>query len=328
MIKIMNNALLKVKNLHTSFFTDAGEVKAVRGVSFSLEKGKTLGLVGESGCGKTVTALSIMRLIPANARIIDGSILYIGKELTSLSQEQMRQFRGRQLAMIFQEPMTALNPVFTIGEQIAEAVQLHQGVCKKEAFGKAVELLKLVGIPSADKMVKDYPHQLSGGMRQRVLIAMAISCNPSLLIADEPTTALDVTIQAQILELIAGLQKRTGIAMILITHDLGIVAEVVDEVAIMYGGCIVERAATTTLFEKPLHPYTLGLLDSIPVIEDNERKPLKAIKGSVPNLLQLPRGCSFSDRCPKVFAKCRENEPELREIEKGHWVSCYLYGKG
>jgi oligopeptide/dipeptide ABC transporter ATP-binding protein len=324
----MNNALLKVKNLHTSFFTDAGEVKAVRGVSFSLEKGKTLGLVGESGCGKTVTALSIMRLIPANARIIDGSILYIGKELTSLSQEQMRQFRGRQLAMIFQEPMTALNPVFTIGEQIAEAVQLHQGVCKKEAFGKAVELLKLVGIPSADKMVKDYPHQLSGGMRQRVLIAMAISCNPSLLIADEPTTALDVTIQAQILELIAGLQKRTGIAMILITHDLGIVAEVVDEVAIMYGGCIVERAATTTLFEKPLHPYTLGLLDSIPVIEDNERKPLKAIKGSVPNLLQLPRGCSFSDRCPKVFAKCRENEPELREIEKGHWVSCYLYGKG
>jgi oligopeptide/dipeptide ABC transporter ATP-binding protein len=316
--------LLKVTNLHTSFFTDAGEVRAVRGVSFSLEKGKTLGLVGESGCGKTVTALSLMRLLPPNAKIIKGNILYIGKELTSLSQEEMRQFRGSQMAMIFQEPMTALNPVFSIGEQICEAIELHQGVSKKEAERKAVEVLKQVGIPSADKRIKDYPHQLSGGMRQRVLIAMAISCNPSLLIADEPTTALDVTIQAQILELIADLQKRIGIAMILITHDLGIVAEVVDEVAVMYSGCIVERAAATTLFEKPLHPYTVALLDSIPAIENSEKKPLQAIKGSVPNLLHLPGGCSFCDRCPKVFAKCRESEPELREVEKGHWVACYL----
>ncbi|MDP2922135.1 MAG: ABC transporter ATP-binding protein [Candidatus Omnitrophota bacterium] len=321
----MNEFLLEVENLNTSFFTDAGEVRAVRGVSFNLEKGKTLGLVGESGCGKTVTALSIMRLLAANAKIIKGNILYKGKELTALSEEQMRQFRGSQIAMVFQEPMTALNPVFSIGEQIAEAIELHQGVSKKEAIGKVIEVLGQVGIPSPDKRMKDYPHQLSTGMRQRVLIAMAISCNPSILIADEPTTALDVTIQAQILELISSLQKKTGIAMILITHDLGIVAEVVDEVAVMYSGRIVERAQTTTLFEKPLHPYTVGLLDSIPVVENYEKKPLRAIKGSVPNLLHLPKGCSFSDRCPKAFSKCRESEPELIEVEKGHWVACYLY---
>ncbi len=337
----MSEPLLKITDLHTSFFTDAGEVKAVRGVSFSLEKGKTLGLVGESGCGKSVTALSIMRLVSFPGRIVEGEIIYrvkepapagikqgsesqrVGeKDLLKLSEEEMRKIRGAEIAMVFQEPMTSLNPVLTIGNQISEAISLHQNLNKREVIDKTAEMLKLVGIPSPEKRIKDYPHQLSGGMRQRAMIAMALSCNPSLLIADEPTTALDVTIQAQILELIQGLQKQFDMAMILITHDLGVVAETVDNVAVMYAGKIVEYTDTKTLFAEPLHPYTIGLLDSLPTIE-RAGGALKTISGTVPGLLNLPPGCSFYDRCPKRDAICTEHEPELLEIKKGHLVACY-----
>ncbi|MEK7689061.1 MAG: ABC transporter ATP-binding protein [Deltaproteobacteria bacterium] len=314
--------LLQVTNLHTSFFTDAGEVKAVRGVSFSIDKGKTLGLVGESGCGKSVTALSIMRLVSFPGKIVQGEIIYNGKNLLGLSEDEMRKIRGAEIAMVFQEPMTSLNPVLTIGNQISEAIILHQSLNKNEAMEKTIDVLRLVGIPSPEKRIKDYPHQLSGGMRQRAMIAMALSCNPSLLIADEPTTALDVTIQAQILELIQGLQKQFDMAMILITHDLGVVAETVDHVAVMYAGKIVEYTDTKTLFAEPLHPYTIGLLDSLPTIE-RTGGVLKTIPGTVPGLLNLPPGCSFYDRCPKRDAICTEHEPELVEVKKGHFVACY-----
>ncbi|MCK9573846.1 MAG: ABC transporter ATP-binding protein [Candidatus Omnitrophica bacterium] len=318
----MNEILLKVENLHTSFFSDSGEVKAVRGVTLSLEEGKTLGLVGESGCGKTVTALSIMQLLPNNAKISPSSrILYKGKDLLKLSQEEMRLVRGREIAMIFQEPMTALNPVFTIGEQIREALELHSNLGKKKAMDEVVKLLELVGISEAQKRIKDYPHQLSGGMRQRVLIAMALSLNPSLLIADEPTTALDVTVQAQILELISNLQNKNKIAIILITHDLGVVAERVDFVGVMYAGAIVEYASTKDLFELPLHPYTKALLDAIPKIGGKDKK-LNTLKGSVPPLTQLPKGCIFYERCVSADSKCIQAQPELIEVRKGHWAAC------
>src|SRR3989337_1461962 len=274
----MTEHLLKVNNLYTSFFTDAGEVKAVRGVSFSLEKGKTIGLVGESGCGKSVTALSILRLIPFPGRIVEGKVIYNGKDLISLSEYEMQKIRGADIAMIFQEPMTSLNPVLTIGNQISEAISLHQNLNKRDVIDKTVEMLKLVGIPSPEKRIKDYPHQMSGGMRQRAMIAMALSCNPNILIADEPTTALDVTIQAQILELIQGLQKQLDMAMSLITHDPGVVAETVDDVAVMYAGKIVEYTDTKTLFAEPLHPYTVGLLNSLPTME-REAGGLKTIPG-------------------------------------------------
>ena len=318
----MSEHLLKITNLRTSFFTDAGEVKAVRGVGFSLDKGKTLGLVGESGCGKSVTALSIMRLVSFPGRIVQGEIIYNGKNLLGLSEDEMRKIRGAEIAMVFQEPMTSLNPVLTIGNQISEAIILHQGLNKNEAMEKAIDVLRLVGIPSPEKRIKDYPHQMSGGMRQRAMIAMALSCNPGILIADEPTTALDVTIQAQILELIQGLQKQLDMAMILITHDLGVVAETVDHVAVMYAGKIVEYTDTKNLFAEPLHPYTIGLLDSLPTIERTGRV-LKAIPGTVPGLINLPTGCSFYDRCPKRDAICTEHEPELVDIKKGHFVACY-----
>jgi len=328
----MTDPLLKISNLHTSFFTDAGEVKAVRGVSFSLEKGKTLGLVGESGCGKSVTALSIMRLVSYPGRIVGGEIIYrvkesesqrVGeKDLLKLSEEEMRKIRGAEIAMVFQEPMTSLNPVLTIGNQISEAISLHQNMNKREVIDKTAEMLKLVGIPSPEKRIKDYPHQMSGGMRQRAMIAMALSCNPSILIADEPTTALDVTIQAQILELIQGLQKQLDMAMILITHDLGVVAETVDNVAVMYAGKIVEYTDTKTLFAEPLHPYTIGLLNSLPTME-RTGGVLKTIPGTVPGLINLPPGCSFYDRCSKRDAICTEHEPELVDIKKGHFVACY-----
>lgn len=320
----MSEPLLKITDLHTSFFTDAGEVKAVRGVSFSLEKGKTLGLVGESGCGKSVTALSIMRLVPFPGRIVQGEVIYNGRNLLELSDDEMRNIRGNEISMVFQEPMTSMNPVFTIGTQIAEAIQLHQGLDKRGVRVKTIEMLQLVGIPSPEERVRDYPHQLSGGMRQRAMIAMALSCNPTLLIADEPTTALDVTIQAQILELIKDLQKRLGMSMILITHDLGIVAEMVDEVAVMYVGKVVEYAGVKDLFQEPLHPYTQGLHNSIPPLEvGEEKRPLKPISGVVPDLLRPPPGCSFYDRCPKGDTVCTEHEPELVEVKKGHWVACY-----
>ncbi|MEK6598825.1 MAG: ABC transporter ATP-binding protein [Deltaproteobacteria bacterium] len=318
----MSEHLLKITNLHTSFFTDAGEVKAVRGVSFSIDKGKTLGLVGESGCGKSVTALSIMRLVSFPGKIVQGEIIYNGKNLLGLSEDEMRKIRGAEIAMVFQEPMTSLNPVLTIGNQISEAITLHQSLHKNEVMEKTIDVLRLVGIPSPEKRIKDYPHQLSGGMRQRAMIAMALSCNPSLLIADEPTTALDVTIQAQILELIQGLQKQFDMAMILITHDLGVVAETVDNVAVMYAGKIVEYTDTKTLFAEPLHPYTIGLLNSLPTMEKTGGV-LKTIPGTVPGLLNLPPGCSFYDRCPKRDAICTEHEPDLVEVKKGHFVACY-----
>jgi len=342
----MTEHLLKVNNLYTSFFTDAGEVKAVRGVSFSLEKGKTIGLVGESGCGKSVTALSILRLIPFPGRIVEGKVIYNGKDLISLSEYEMQKIRGADIAMIFQEPMTSLNPVLTIGNQISEAISLHQNLNKRDVIDKTVEMLKLVGIPSPENRIKDYPHQMSGGMRQRAMIAMALSCNPNILIADEPTTALDVTIQAQILELIQGLQKQLDMAMILITHDLGIVAETVDHVAVMYAGKIVEYTDTESIFREPMHPYTVGLLNSLPTMESvgetlvvsplegtspsptkqgemGGRGLLKTIPGAVIGLLNLPKGCTFYDRCPKADTSCTEHEPELVEVKKGHWAACY-----
>ena len=317
--------LLQVKDLRTSFFTSEGEVRAVDGVSFAIEEGRTLGLVGESGCGKSVTSLSIMRLVASPpGKIVGGEILYRGRDLLKLSGAAMRKIRGNEISMIFQEPMTSLNPVFTVGNQIGEAIQLHQGLGKKETRAKTIEMLRLVKIADPQTRIDDYPHQLSGGMRQRVMIAMALSCNPSLLIADEPTTALDVTIQAQILELMKELQhKLGGMALLLITHDLGVVAEQADEVAIMYAGKIVERAKTKALFDRPLHPYTVGLLKSLPGAE-NKKKRLDAIPGVVPSPLDLPSGCRFRDRCFKAAGICAEAEPQLLEKEKDHWVACYF----
>jgi len=317
--------LLQVKDLRTSFMTSEGEVRAVDGVSFDIEEGKTLGLVGESGCGKSVTSLSIMRLVASPpGKIVGGVILYRGRDLLKLSPAQMRKIRGNEISMIFQEPMTSLNPVFTIGNQIGEAIKLHQGLGKRETRKKTIEMLRLVKIADPDSRVDDYPHQLSGGMRQRVMIAMALSCNPSLLIADEPTTALDVTIQAQILDLMKELQQKLGgMALLLITHDLGVVAEQADEVAIMYAGRIVERARTRAIFERPLHPYTLGLLKSLPGM-GNKKKRLDAIPGVVPSPLELPTGCRFRDRCFKAAGICAEADPALVEKEKDHWVACYF----
>jgi oligopeptide/dipeptide ABC transporter ATP-binding protein len=317
--------LIEVKNLRTSFFTPEGEVRAVDGVSLEIGEGKTLGLVGESGCGKSVTSLSIMRLVPSPpGRIVGGEILYRGRDLLKLSNEEMRKMRGNEISMIFQEPMTSLNPVFTVGNQIGEAIRLHQGLGKRETRAKTIEMLRLVKIADAEARVDAYPHQLSGGMRQRVMIAMALSCNPSLLIADEPTTALDVTIQAQILELMKELQQRMGMALLLITHDLGVVAERADEVAIMYAGKIVERASAQAIFARPFHPYTVGLLNSLPGTGAKKKKRLDAIPGVVPSPLHLPNGCRFRDRCPKAQTICAETEPPLVEKEPGHFVACYF----
>ncbi len=317
----MMEKILEVKNLQTSFFTDRGEVKAVDNVSFDLYKGKTVGIVGESGCGKSVTSLSIMRLIPSPpGKIVGGEILYKGQNLLNLNMEQMRKIRGNEISMIFQEPMTSLNPVFTVGNQLIEAIRLHQDLSKKAALDKAVEMLKLVGIPAPDKRVNDYPHQLSGGMRQRVMIAMALSCNPNILIADEPTTALDVTIQAQILDLLRDLQQKMGMSIMLITHDLGVVAEMADEVVVMYAGKVAERGPVNEIFASPKHPYTQGLLNSIPILSKDpsgkvKKKRLEPIPGIVPNLLDLPRGCRFQERCKHVVQACREAEPELRVLK-------------
>ncbi len=324
MLKTMAS-LLQVKNLRTSFFTPEGELRAVDDVSFEIEEGKTMGLVGESGCGKSVTALSIMRLIPSPpGKVVGGQIFFGGRDLLKLNGEDMRKVRGNEISMVFQEPMTSLNPVFTIGNQIVEAIYLHQGLGKREARDKAIEMLRLVKIADPQVRVDVYPHQLSGGMRQRVMIAMALSCNPKLLIADEPTTALDVTIQAQILDLMKELQEKLGMALLLITHDLGVVSEQADEVAIMYAGKIVEQARPETIFSRPFHPYTLGLLNSMPGISGGKKKRLEAIPGVVPSPLELPGGCRFRDRCPKAAGICAEGEPELVRKQKGRWVACHM----
>src|SRR5438132_1632489 len=325
----MEQPLLDIRSLRTQFFTDDGLVRAVDGVSYSLERGETVGVVGESGCGKSVTALSILRLIPEPpGKIVDGQILFEGTDLLQLSPAEMRRIRGNDIAMIFQEPMTSLNPVFTIGNQIAEAVRLHQGLSKKEALHKAIEMLTLVGIPVPERRVHEYPHQLSGGMRQRAMIAMALSCNPKVLIADEPTTALDVTIQAQILDLMRELQDTLGTAIILITHDMGVVAENADRVVVMYAGRKVEEAKADDLFERPGHPYTKGLLGSLPNLEvaartDARRARLNEIKGMVPSLANLPRGCSFAPRCGFATDECRAEYPPLLAHRPGHWVACW-----
>lgn len=321
--------VLEVKDLVTTFQTEAGIVRAVDGVSFNVYKGKTLGIVGESGCGKSVTSLSIMRLIPnPPGEISSGQILYKGQDLTKLPMSEMRKLRGNEISMIFQEPMTSLNPVFTIGDQIMEAIVLHQKVTKKEALAKTIEMLKLVGIPAAEKRVDDYPHQLSGGMRQRVMIAMALSCNPSVLIADEPTTALDVTIQAQILDLMRKIRENLGMALMLITHDLGVIAETADEVLVMYAGKVVEQGPVGEIFANPKHPYTRGLLNSIPTFSSDpskreKKKRLDTIPGIVPALTELPKGCRFQSRCAYVMDNCRASDPSLREVGSEHKVACY-----
>jgi len=314
-------ALLEVRDLHAHFLTPQGEARAVDGVSFSVDAGRTLGIVGESGCGKTMTALSILRLTPPSARV-SGEIIFDGRPVLTLTESEMRRIRGNAIAMIFQEPMSSLNPVFTVGNQIAEAVRLHQGLNRHAAREKAIEMLKLVEISEPERRVDEYPHQMSGGMRQRVMIAMALSCHPRLLIADEPTTALDVTIQAQILDLLAGLQQRFGLALILVTHDLGIVAERADEVAIMYAGRIVERAPVERIFARPLHPYTRGLLRSIPKVGAAKTRRLEAIPGIVPDLFSLPSGCHFRDRCLRAIARCTAIDPPLEELQAGHWGAC------
>ncbi|MBW9153163.1 ABC transporter ATP-binding protein [Clostridium estertheticum] len=316
--------LLEVKNLKTQFRVKGGLVNAVDGVDFEVDKGEILAIVGESGSGKSVTSLSILSLIPnPPGEIIGGEILFKGEDLLNKSNKEMRNIRGNEIAMIFQEPMTSLNPVFTVGRQIAETITRHKKLKKKDAMAEAVKMLELVGIPTPEKRINDYPHQLSGGMRQRVMIAIALSCNPELLIADEPTTALDVTIQAQILELIVKLKDKFGTAILLITHDLGVVAETADKVVVMYCGKIVESATSLQLFEKPLHPYTQGLLLSIPKV-DEKVEQLFMIPGMVPNPLHMPKGCSFSDRCSKCMDNCKVKQPELVEYE-GRKVRCFLY---
>jgi oligopeptide/dipeptide ABC transporter ATP-binding protein len=325
---VNDEAILEIKDLRTYFFTYEGVAKAVDGISYQLAKGEPLGVVGESGCGKSVTALSVLRLIPVPpGRVVGGEILFKGRNLLGLSEDEMRKIRGNRISMIFQEPMTSLNPVFTVGNQIQETFKLHQGLSKKEALEKSIEMLRLVNIPTPERAVERYPHELSGGMRQRVMIAMALACNPEILIADEPTTALDVTIQAQILDLMNKLKEELGLAIILITHNLGVVAETAKRVIVMYAGKIVEEAETKTLFGNPQHPYTMGLLKSIPVLGDKIRRGkvrLNEIPGVVPSLYELPSGCKFSTRCPFVMDICKEKEPELKEIEKSHFSSCWL----
>lgn len=320
--------ILEIEALKTRFQTRHGTVKALDGVDLSLGRGETLGIVGESGSGKTVLALSIMRLIPQpQGTIAAGRILFKGRNLLDLSEKDMRDLRGKDLSMIFQEPMNSLNPVIPVGEQIAESVRLHKGVSRSDAMDHALDMLKLVGMPSPGSRLKNYPHQMSGGMRQRVMIAMALSCNPSLMLADEPTTALDVTIQAQILDLISRLKSDSGSSVILITHDLGVIAEATQNAAVMYAGKIVEYAPVEDLFSSPLHPYTTGLMESMPrsSVLSGRQGALKVIPGTVPNLFELPRGCSFQDRCSFTMSICREQEPRPHQKEAGHQVRCWKY---
>ncbi|MBA3859160.1 MAG: peptide ABC transporter ATP-binding protein [Cyanobacteria bacterium PR.3.49] len=315
----VNSPLLEIQGLKTVFPTENGLAVAVDDLGFSVPKGSVLGIVGESGCGKSITSLSILRLVPPPGRIAAGKILFEGRDLLTLSEAQMRSVRGNQIALIPQDPMTSLNPVYTIGDQIMEAIELHQKVGKKEARQRAIEVLDQVRIPQASSRIDDYPHQFSGGMRQRVMIAMALSCNPKLLIADEPTTALDVTVQAQILELLRTIQREHGMSILLITHDLGVVAEMCDNVAVMYAGSVVEMAEVNELFKNPLHPYTIGLMNSLPRPGNSRLTP---IQGQPPSLIDLPQGCRFADRCSLVEPKSREAVPALEEKAPGHKVRC------
>jgi oligopeptide transport system ATP-binding protein len=317
--------VLEVRDLHVSFDTYNGEVKAVRGVSFDLKKGETLAIVGESGCGKSVTSQTIMRLIPnPPGRIKQGEILFDGKDLTKLSEREMEKIRGAEIAMIFQDPMTSLNPTMTVGRQIIEGLMKHQKMSKEEAKKKAVEMLRLVGIPSPESRVNQYPHQFSGGMRQRAMIAIALSCAPKILIADEPTTALDVTIQAQIMELMKELQVKLNTSIILITHDLGVVADVADRVVVMYAGKVVETGTVEEIFYRPRHPYTWGLMASIPRLDQKKEQELLPIPGSPPNLIAPPKGCPFAARCKHVMKICQERMPDVTNISSNHQVSCWL----
>jgi len=320
--------ILSINDLRTYFETRSGIVKAVDGVDLSLKRGDTVGIVGESGCGKTVLALSVMRLIPIPpGKIVSGSVMFDGVDLLELDDEQMRHMRGREISMIFQEPMTSLNPVLKVGDQIAEVLQLHEGLSKRDAVERAIEMLALVGMPSPADRVRNYPHQLSGGMRQRVMIAMALALRPKLMLADEPTTALDVTIQAQIVDLINTLKDEVGTSVVLITHDLGIVAEAAQYAAVMYAGKVVEHATVEELFSHTCHPYTVGLMESIPRLDQGgaDGGHLKVIPGTVPSLYDLPRGCSFQDRCSYTMTICREKKPELKEYRPGHSVRCWKY---
>ncbi len=321
----MGEKILEVQGLKTYFHTDAGLSRAVNNVSFSVEKGKTLGIVGESGCGKSITSLSIMGLVQTPpGEIAGGKILFDGEDLLEKSDDEMRTIRGKKIAMIFQEPMTSLNPVFTIGQQLIETLILHEKLTKQQAREKGIEMLKLVKIPLAEKRFDEYPHQLSGGMRQRVMIAMALCCSPELLICDEPTTALDVTIQAQILDLINELKEQTGTSVMMITHDLGVIAEVADDVMVMYAGKVVEHATCDQIFEKPMHPYTHGLMNCIPKLDGDDSQELSVIEGMVPSFDDMPKGCAFCPRCPEAMDICKEKMPKLSESE-GRMVRCFKY---
>jgi oligopeptide/dipeptide ABC transporter ATP-binding protein len=320
--------LLEVRNLHTTFATSAGAVRAVDGVSWSVEEGETVALVGESGCGKSVSALSIMRLVAEPAgRIESGEILYKGRDLLKLSEEEMQHVRGREIAMVFQEPMTSLNPVLSIGRQLTEGLEIHMKMQPPQARARAVELLGMVGIPDPERRLTQYPHHFSGGMRQRMMIAMALACNPSLILADEPTTALDVTIQAQILELMRDLSRRLGVAMLIITHNLGVVARYADKVNVMYAGRIIERASAEEVYANPRHPYTLGLLRSVPRLDEPRRARLAPIDGQPPDLTRLPRGCAFAPRCAYQVARCEEMAPPLESVGSAHLAACWETAK-
>jgi oligopeptide transport system ATP-binding protein len=317
--------LLEVKNLRTQFFTQDGVVNAVNGISYTLNEGETLGIVGESGCGKSVGVMSLIRLIPMPpGRVTDGEVWFEGQDLLRLSDDEIRQVRGNRIAMIFQDPMTSLNPVLTIGRQISEALELHMGMDKQQARQRSAELLTLVGIPGADKRLDDYPHQFSGGMRQRVMIAMGLSCDPKLLIADEPTTALDVTIQAQIVELVKKLRDEIGMAIIWITHDLGVVAGLADRMIVMYAGFIVEESAVKELYANPRHPYTLGLLGSLPRLDEDRPERLRSIEGLPPDLIDLPPGCPFYARCIYRIERCQRENPPLETVGPNHKVACWV----
>jgi oligopeptide transport system ATP-binding protein len=323
----MTDHLLEVKDLKLYFYTRDGAVKAVDGVSFTLERGETLGVVGESGSGKSVTALTLMRLVPMPpGKIEGGDAIFDGRSLVTMSVDEMRQIRGNRIAMIFQDPMTSLNPVYRIGVQVAEPLMLHKGMSRDQAKTRAVELLELVGIPNAAARARDYPHQFSGGMRQRAMIAMALACDPDILIADEPTTALDVTIQAQIIELMQELQQRTGSAIIMVTHDLGVVADMADRILVMYAGRMVEYGTTDEIFYKPLHPYTWGLMDSIPTNDLTQKAELCPIKGQPPSLVNVPSGCAFHPRCPYALQRCVTEEPLYHLVEGSHGAACHFAG--
>ncbi|TAK42284.1 MAG: ABC transporter ATP-binding protein [Betaproteobacteria bacterium] len=323
----MFNRLLEIRGLKTHFATDDGVVQAVDGVDLGVDRGETLGVVGESGCGKTVTALSVLKLIPMPpGRIVAGEILWRGRDLVPLGAQAMRAIRSKEIAIVFQEPMTSLNPVYTVGDQIAEVIRLHEGLGRRSALEKTVEMLRLVHIPHPERRLRSYPHQFSGGMRQRVMIAMALSCNPQLLIADEPTTALDVTIQAQILDILGELKAKMGMSVMLITHAMGVIAETAQRVVVMYAGKVVEEAPVKVLFGAPRHPYTQGLIRSIPRIDTAAlaKKRLEAIAGTVPQLIHPPPGCRFAPRCQYARAQCLAQTPPLREVGPGHWVACVL----